>query len=392
MAPQGGHEYHPVSRLLALPVPVVRWRVVKGAQLFQADVHGIAADEAACAGSSASGDAGRATLVGSSWVMRELQARIDRVATSDATVLIEGETGTGKELVARALHDRSARARGPFITVDCGSLAQTLLEAELFGHARGAFTDAHAARPGAIEAAQGGTVFLDEIGELPLDMQPRLLRVLEARAVKRIGENQYRPVDVRFVFATHRNLGKLVAAHGFREDLFFRLAVLRLRVPPLRERRQDIPALVERLLPPGARHLLTPALLDELASRAWTGNVRELRNVLERLAVLGPREGLVGEEQRTPITRVELEPDAPADEIPPVSLGGSDAVAEVMAALPAEWASLPYTKFRACALENLQRAYVAQLLARHHRRITAAAAAAEIDRTHLHRLIRRYGL
>jgi DNA-binding NtrC family response regulator len=360
--------------------------------VLHADVQGVAADEAPCTGSGSGGDAGRATLVGSSWVMRELQARIDRVATSDATVLIEGETGTGKELVARALHDRSARARGPFITVDCGSLAQTLLEAELFGHARGAFTDAHAARPGAIEAAQGGTVFLDEIGELPLDMQPRLLRVLEARAVKRIGENQYRPVDVRFVFATHRNLGKLVAAHGFREDLFFRLAVLRLRVPPLRERRQDIPALVERLLPPAARHLLTPALLDELASRAWTGNVRELRNVLERLAVLGPREGLVVEEQRTPITRVELEPDAPTDESPSAPLAGSDATAELMAALPAEWSSLPYTKFRACALENLQRAYVAQLLARHHRRITAAAAAAEIDRTHLHRLIRRYGL
>jgi DNA-binding NtrC family response regulator len=304
-------------------------------------------------------------LVGASPVMRELFARLDRIAASEASVLIEGETGTGKELVARALHERSSRAAGPFVTVDCGALPDTLLEAELFGHARGAFTDARAARSGAIEAAAGGTVFLDEIGEVPLAMQPRLLRVLEARTVKRLGENQHRPVDVRFLFATHRDLERLVAARAFREDLYFRLAVLTVRAPPLRERLADIPLLAERLLPASAHHLLTPGLLRELAGRTWPGNVRELRNVLERLAVLGPREGL---ERRRPA------PDpAPPD-------------------LPETVTVLPYRQFRESAWHNLERAYLTQLLERHRRCIPSAAAEAQIDRTHLYRLMRRHEL
>ncbi len=156
--------------------------------------------------------------------MGALFARIERIAASEATVLIEGESGTGKELVARAVHDLSPRGDGPFVTVDCGALSPGLLESELFGHSRGAFTGAQTGRAGVLESAQGGTVFVDEIGELPLEMQLRLLRVLEARTIRRIGENQPRPLDVRFLFATHRDLEQLVAQEGFRADLFYRLA------------------------------------------------------------------------------------------------------------------------------------------------------------------------
>jgi DNA-binding NtrC family response regulator len=316
-------------------------------------------------------------LVGPSPVMRALFARLERMAATDATVLIEGETGTGKELVARALHEHSGRTARPFVTVDCGSLPDNLLEAELFGHARGAFTDARAARPGAIEAAQGGTVFLDEIGELPLHMQPRLLRVIEARTVKRLGENRHRAVDVRFILATHRNLEDLVARHTFREDLFFRLAVLTVQVPALRHRLSDIPALAERLLPPHAHRLLTPGLLAELASRHWSGNVRELRNVLERVVVLGPGDGL----------HPDARPVDPPDAGPP-----SPPVAACPGGIRADWTGLSLRRFRACALQSLEREYLARLLERHDRHITAAAVEAQIDRSHLHRLIRRHGL
>ncbi|MFO0630926.1 MAG: sigma-54-dependent Fis family transcriptional regulator [Polyangiales bacterium] len=190
---------------------------------------------------------------GRSVVMRELFARLARVAGNESTVLIQGETGTGKELVARAIHQFSRRRDGPLVVVDCGALAENLLEAELFGHARGAFTGAAHERPGAIEAAHGGTVFLDEIGEMPLAMQPKLLRALESRSVRRVGETRYRDVDVRFVAATHRDLAEMVNAGTFREDLFFRLPVLPVTLLlPLRQRTDDIPLLVSRMLPRGA--------------------------------------------------------------------------------------------------------------------------------------------
>jgi DNA-binding NtrC family response regulator len=324
-----------------------------------------------CTGSEAPGRSSTA-LVGESPAMRRLLAGIERAAASEASVLIEGESGTGKELVARTLHDRSPRARGPFVTVDCGALAPGLLESELFGHSRGAFTGAQGARAGTLESAHGGTAFLDEIGELPLDMQPRLLRALEARTVKRVGENEQRPIDVRFVLATHRDLERLVAEGRFRADLFFRLAVLRLRVPPLRERRQDIPALVERLIPAGARHLLTATLLEDLCNRDWPGNVRELRNAIERLAVLGPTHGLW----------------------PAAANQGGSAGREAAGAfdLPPVWYDLPYQTFRLQALEALERAYLSRLMDRCHGQVTSGAHRAGIHRSHLYRLIRRHGL
>lgn len=187
-------------------------------------------------------------LIGRSSVMRELFALLARIAKGNTSILIRGETGTGKEAVARSIHDASTRREGPYIIVDCAAMSETLLDAELFGHAKGAFTGAVSARAGAIESAAGGTVFLDEIGELPLSMQPKLLRVLEQRAVRRLGEADYRRVDVRFIGATHRDLLAMVARGEFREDLYFRLAVVPVRVPPLRSRMEDVDMLVARFL------------------------------------------------------------------------------------------------------------------------------------------------
>jgi transcriptional regulator with GAF, ATPase, and Fis domain len=308
-------------------------------------------------------------LVGASPPMRELFARLHRMAASDATVLVQGETGTGKELVACALHEASRRAGGPFVVVDCGALPETLLDAELFGHSRGAFTGATAARPGAFEAAHGGTLFLDEIGELPMALQPKLLRVLEARTVRRLGENEPRAVDIRFVSATHRDLRTMVNARAFREDLYFRLAVLPVTIPPLRERPSDVPVLAEHFLSPESRALLTPELAAELESRPWLGNVRELRNFIDRLTTLGAREALA-------VT--------PGAVTPAPTRGGP--------LLPAEWATLPLKEARERCVGQIEREYVEALLARHDHNVTAAAQAAGLDRTYLHRLLRKHRL
>lgn len=237
-------------------------------------------------------------LVGGSPVMRELYARLSKIAVSNSSVLVLGETGTGKELVARAIHEASPRQHGPYVIVDCAALPESLLESELFGYSRGAFTGATpSGRPGAFESANGGTVFLDEIGELPHNMQPKLLRMLATRTVRRLGESDYREVNVRIISATHRDLREMVNQNAFREDLYFRLAVLPVVVPPLRERREDIPALIEHFL----RELLgdqgNTVVLDakqrkELSERAWRGNVRQLRNVVECVVAMGAQEAI----------------------------------------------------------------------------------------------------
>ena len=225
-------------------------------------------------------------LVGTSTAMRCLREEITRFSRSSATVLVKGESGVGKEKVAAALHAASPRAEKPFVIVDCAALPENLLEAELFGHAKGAFTGAVNARVGAFEAAQGGTVFLDEVGEMPLATQPKLLRVLESHTVRRVGESNHRRVNVRVVAATNRDLALMVRERTFREDLYFRLAVLMVSAPPLRERRDDLPELVEHLLrrlrPEIGTRRLTPAALGPLATYDWPGNVRQLLNVLRR--------------------------------------------------------------------------------------------------------------
>lgn len=226
-------------------------------------------------------------LVGHSAAMQELFRQILRAAASEATILITGESGTGKELVARALHDNSSRARGPYIRVHCAAFPENLLEAELFGHARGAFTGATAAREGRFEAAHGGTLLLDEIGEVPMGIQVKLLRVLQEREIERLGENQTRKVDVRIIAATHRDLPAMVRHGEFRADLYYRLRVLPLQIPPLRERREDIPLLVSALISnlrtrhQGRDVQIAPDALGALGAYDWPGNVRELANALE---------------------------------------------------------------------------------------------------------------
>ena len=235
---------------------------------------------------------GATRLVGGSAALERVGRLIDRVAGTDATVLVRGETGTGKELVARSIHERSGRAAGPLVAVNCGALPEHLVESELFGHRKGAFTGADEHRAGLFEVADGGTLFLDEIGELPKPLQSRLLRVLESGEIRRVGDNQPLTVDVRVVCATHRSLEEMVAAGEFREDLLFRINTFEVAVPPLRERRDDIPALVEHFIrkarphAPEAAMLAEPAVLELLAAHPWPGNVRELANAVEHALVL----------------------------------------------------------------------------------------------------------
>jgi DNA-binding NtrC family response regulator len=250
--------------------------------------------------------AGADELVGESPPMQRLKQLVARVAPTAATVLVTGETGTGKELVARAVHRQSARAERSFVAVNCAALPEGLLESELFGHERGAFTGADRARPGMFEAAHGGTLFLDEAGEMTPALQAKLLRVLTDGVVTRVGARTPRKVDVRVVVATHRDLAAQVAAGGFREDLYFRLAVVPVEVPPLRDRGEDLPALVDHLLARAARDLaiprrtLAPAALERLRRYRFPGNVRELRNVIERACILSTAEVIAAEDLLLP--------------------------------------------------------------------------------------------
>ncbi|HMG57514.1 MAG TPA: sigma 54-interacting transcriptional regulator [Kofleriaceae bacterium] len=306
------------------------------------------------------------TMVGTSTAMRAAFAILERAAASDATVLLTGETGTGKEAAAESLHLASARRDGPLIVIDCGSIPPSLLEAELFGHERGAFTGAASERMGAFEAASGGTIFLDEIGELATDLQPKLLRALERREVKRLGSNHYRPIAVRVVAATHRDLRAEINARTFRSDLYYRLAVVELRLPPLRERLDDLPLIVRHLLAAASAErraeLTAPGFLAHLAAHRWPGNVRELRNYLDRCLALG----------------VELA-------APPATDGEPGPAAEVDA-------SRPLRAAREEATRRFERTYLEDLLRRHGDNLAAAARAASVDRAHLYRLLWKHGL
>ncbi len=253
-------------------------------------------------------------IVGRSKNFLRVLEQAARVSQYDTTVLIQGETGTGKELIARAIHQNSRRKNKPFVTINCGAIPQNLVESELFGYVRGAFTGATLSKAGKIEAADGGTLFLDEVGELPLEAQVKLLRVLQQGELSKVGATEPTRVDVRVVAATHRNLAAMIEDGTFREDLFYRLAVVPLQLPPLRERRDDIPPLIETLFARArTRHgmeqiHLAPQTLHRLAAYRWPGNVRELENVLERLLVLSSgdliTEDDLPEELRRPSTAV----------------------------------------------------------------------------------------
>ncbi|OAT85591.1 sigma-54 interaction domain-containing protein [Desulfotomaculum copahuensis] len=256
-------------------------------------------------------------ITGASPRMRELKALVPRVARSDSTVLIRGESGTGKELFAHALHNASPRAHRPFVKVNCAALPENLLESELFGYAEGAFTGARkGGKIGKFELADGGTIFLDEIGDMPVNMQVKLLRVLQEKEIERLGENRPLKVDVRVVAATNRNLEEMVQLNLFREDLFYRLNVVVLDVPPLRDRREDIPALVDSLLKKLAHRLgcprksLAPAALECLLDHHWPGNIRELENVLERVLNIVDEEIITINHLPFYLRREEMEPVA----------------------------------------------------------------------------------
>jgi Nif-specific regulatory protein len=259
-------------------------------------------------------------LVGESPVMRMLYERLGRVARADTTVLITGETGTGKELAARAIHVNSGRARRPFIAINCAALTETLLESELFGHERGAFTGAMVQKKGRLELADGGTLFLDEIGELAPALQSKLLRVLQEREFERVGGTRPIKVDIRLISATNRSLAHEVNAGRFREDLYFRLNVVTLEVPPLRERVSDIPILAHHFLSRYARkarrHLtgISPSALDRLNAYDWPGNVRELENAIERAAVLGSTEEILPDDLPEAVAHGAAAPAATREE------------------------------------------------------------------------------
>jgi DNA-binding NtrC family response regulator len=307
-------------------------------------------------------------LVGSSLPMRRLFGVLDRVSRADATVLMEGESGTGKELAAQEILQRGPRADEPFVVVDCGAVSPSLIESELFGHARGAFTGADRDRQGAFEAADGGTLFLDEVGEMPLDMQPKLLRALESREIRRVGENHARKVDVRVIAATNRRLEREVNHGRFREDLYFRLSVVTVRMPPLREHLEDLTMLVHHFLRQRDAlerlSLFTPEVLADMARYNWPGNVRELRNYVERAIVMdsaGPAS-----------TRQPSVPDLAA---------GSDIDLD-----------LPFKTAKDTLIGGFEERYLAALLQWAGGNVSLAARKAGLDRIYLHRLIQRYGL
>ncbi|MEM7243699.1 MAG: sigma-54 dependent transcriptional regulator [Acidobacteriota bacterium] len=271
-------------------------------------------------------------LVGCSSGMARIKGLVRRVADTPTTVLVCGESGVGKELVARSVHEASSRRDGPFVPVHCGALSAHLLESELFGHVKGAFTDAVRDRPGCFERAAGGTLFLDEIGTMTQDVQVRMLRVLQEREVVRVGDSQPRPVDVRIVAATNQALEELVAAGRFRADLYYRLSVFRLQVAPLRDRHEDVESLAEHFVEELAERpvVLGAAARDALRRYTWPGNVRELRNVIERgLIVAGERQEVLAEDLQLLGLQPTLERDQPLVNLPEEGLSLPDVVNEI---------------------------------------------------------------
>jgi DNA-binding NtrC family response regulator len=308
-------------------------------------------------------------LYGRDTKMRRLFSLLEDIAPNDTTVLIEGETGTGKELIAEEVHNHSKRAGGPFVVFDCGAVPHELIESALFGHVKGSFTGAVQDRRGAFAEANGGTIFLDEIGELAIDLQPALLRALDKRSVRRVGSNAYDRVDVRVIAATNRDLREEVAKKAFREDLYYRLAVIRVHLPPLRERGRDIDLLVEHFVRMfGGAKGIKPSIEDvqRLRAYSWPGNVRELRNVIERACVLSKGDGLALDDAL-----------------------GAEGMAQPALGIRTD---LPFKEAKGQLVELFEREYIVDLMKRHKMNLSAAAREAQIDRKHLRELIRKYGL
>ena len=309
-------------------------------------------------------------LIGSSAVMRQVYSLLERAAEVDVTVLLEGETGTGKELAVQALHKNSSRASKNLQIVDCGAVSPTLIEAELFGHVKGSFTGADRDRPGAFELAHGGTLFFDEIGELPSSLQPKLLRAIESREICRVGGTVRTPVDVRFIAATNRNLAEEIKAGRFREDLYYRLNVFKINMPPLREHRDDIPKLIEHFT---SAHFadatpLPEDLIAQMSDMDWPGNVRELKNAVERALILEHRSTPSSSFAQSKIKR-EVGTDS---SVIPVDI------------------NRPFKELKSEVVAQFERSYLDKILAQTHGNISAAARKAGIDRKHMERLIRKH--
>ncbi len=318
-------------------------------------------------------DYGFGALIGSGAAMQRVFETIRKVAETDLTVLLRGDSGTGKELVAQALHQNSARRERPFVAVNCAAISRELVESELFGHEKGAFTGADARRSGRFEAAAGGTLLLDEIGDMPLETQAKVLRVLQERSFERVGSSKPIAADVRIVAATHRDLEALVGAGRFREDLYYRLKVVEIRLPALRERVLDLPALVDRFLAQLATRLGRPrrqiseAALGRLARHAWPGNVRELKSVVEQAAVLASGEVI---------------------DVDDLSLGSATGAEPV----PIPEAGVSFTESKRRALESFEKAYLVEALRRHGGNVSRTAEAIGIARQSLQQKLKELGL
>jgi len=322
-------------------------------------------------------------LLGKSVRMREIFATLAKVGPTELTVLIRGETGTGKELVARAIHRASRRAAASLVVQDCSSIPKDLIESTLFGHERGAFTGATERHRGSFEQADGGTIFLDELGELDLALQPKLLRVLENREIKRVGGDRTIPVNVRVVAATNRDLRQMVNEGTFREDLYYRLSVVSIDLPPLRERPEDVPLLVEHFLADmssrrwpgeGRRMTISSEAMKRLQSFAWPGNIRELKNTVERAASLA--DGMeLGVRDLLPSSQ----------KTPPLPLPGGNAEQFVED-------GLPFKEAKQRVLDAFEAAYLKALLDKNAGNVTRSANAAGLTRYHLRELAKRYGI
>jgi DNA-binding NtrC family response regulator len=321
--------------------------------------------------------------------MQRFLTQARRVAAKDSTVLILGETGVGKGLLARSIHNESARSRGPFVSVNCGGLAESLVESELFGHEKGAFTGASRTRRGQFELAHGGTIFLDEIGDLPLHLQVNLLQVLEEKTVRPVGSERWIEINVRIMAATNRDLSQEVAAGRFRSDLYYRLNVVSLTVPPLRERREDIPELVQSYIDHFRTTLhtsaigATPSAVELLARYDWPGNVRELINAIERATILCDEA-----EIDVPDLPLDIQGAVVADALETAQLDP----AEMLPRIRSEWLEKPWSEVRSRVLEETERTYLTGILERCGGRIGEAAERAQIDPRSLYEKMRRHGL
>ncbi|MBI1948755.1 MAG: sigma 54-interacting transcriptional regulator [Deltaproteobacteria bacterium] len=317
--------------------------------------------------------------VGTSPAMRAIFSRIDRVGKTDATVMIHGETGTGKEVVAWSIYEASKRADKPFVVVDCGSIAPTLIESELFGHEKGSFTGAHQRRVGAFERANGGTLFLDELGELSLELQPKLLRALERREVQRVGGDRPITTDVRIIAATNRDLRSMVARGEFREDLYYRLAVVTIELPPLRERKEDVPVLVDHFLTGMGldRSALPAGAMERFLEHPWPGNARELKNAVERAVVLGETRFLGADAPTAPTATSGTAAPSGADDARGSYLVNTQD---------------PYKDQKAKVTADFEERYARLLMKEHQGNVSAASRVAGIDRMSLHKILARYGL